>query len=97
MSGRSYSTPQMAQPMRRPRAMRKATGWRAAYRDGRWVEESPPTRSRKRGPAKASGKSRKKAAARRPSTRAKGAKKKAKKKAAKKSAKKASARKAAGR
>jgi DNA topoisomerase-1 len=54
----------------------KATGWRATYQDGRWVEESPPAKPRKRGPAKAKGAARKKGAARRPTARKKGAKKK---------------------
>jgi len=66
----------------------KATGWRATYQDGRWVEEIPPAkRSVKKKPAAG----RKKAAARKPSARKKAAKKAAKKsakKAAKKSAKK---------
>jgi DNA topoisomerase-1 len=62
---------------------RKTTGWRAHYRDGKWVEEIPPTKPKKRRPAKVTGAGRKKAAARRPGARKKSAKKKsARKKAA---------------
>jgi len=69
----------------------KTTGWRAMYRDGKWVEEVPAPKPRKRAAAKAKSKAkgtsaRKKAAAKRPSARKKAPKKKAaaKKKAAKK-------------
>ena len=62
---------------------RKTTGWHAHYRDGNWVEEIPPTKPKKRSPAKVTGAGRKKAAARRPGARKKSAKKKsARKKAA---------------
>jgi DNA topoisomerase-1 len=54
----------------------KATGWRASYQDGRWVEELPPA---KRGVTKKKAAGRKKAAARKPSARKKAAKKAAKK------------------
>ncbi len=63
---------------------RKATGWRAYYRDGKWVAEIPESKPRKRKAAKGKGSGRKKAAARKPSA----AKKAAKKTAATKSAKK---------
>ncbi|MFP6654470.1 MAG: topoisomerase DNA-binding C4 zinc finger domain-containing protein, partial [Myxococcota bacterium] len=55
---------------------RKATGWRADYRDGKWVEEIPPEKRRKRKPAKAKASSRKKSATRKAATRKKSAKKK---------------------
>jgi DNA topoisomerase-1 len=61
---------------------RKTTGWRATYRDGKWVEEIPPAKPRKSGAKKAKGSARKKAAARRPTARKKAAKKKAAKKKA---------------
>jgi DNA topoisomerase-1 len=69
----------------------KTTGWRAHYRDGKWVEEVPPARpvQVKRGKT---GTARKKAAARKPSAGKKSARKKATKK---KSAKKKAARKKA--
>lgn len=56
----------------------KTTGWRAHYRDGKWVEEIPPAKPAKRA-ARAATSGRKKAAARKPAR-----KKAAKKKAAKK-------------
>jgi DNA topoisomerase-1 len=65
----------------------KATGWRAHYQDGKWVEEIPPAKVAKKKAAKVKGAGRKKAAARKPSARKKAAKKRAaKKKAAKKKA-----------
>jgi DNA topoisomerase-1 len=70
----------------------KTTGWRAHYRDGKWVEEIPPAKPAKRA-ARASG-ARKKAAARKSAARKKAAKKKSAKKRA---AKKPSARKKAAR
>jgi DNA topoisomerase-1 len=62
---------------------RKTTGWRAHYRDGKWVEEIPAPKPRKRKAAKVKGAGRKKAAARKPAPRKKAAKKKS---AAKKAA-----------
>ena len=62
---------------------RKTTGWRAEYRDGKWVEEIPAAKPAKRKAAKAKAKAkgkgaaRKKAAARKPAARKKSAKKKA--------------------
>lgn len=56
---------------------RKTTGWRADYRDGKWIEEIPPTKRAKRKPAKAKASSRKKATARKTPKRKKAAKKKA--------------------
>jgi DNA topoisomerase-1 len=54
----------------------KATGWRAFYRDGKWVEEIPkPKEPRKKSPRKKS--SAKKAAARKTPAKKKGAKRKA--------------------
>ncbi len=62
---------------------RKTTGWRAHYRDGKWVEEIPAPKPKKRKAAKVKGAGRKKAAARKPAARKKAAKKKsARKKAA---------------
>lgn len=62
---------------------RKTTGWRADYRDGKWIEEIPPAKPAKRKAVKSKGAARKKAAARKPAARKKSAKKKpAKKKAA---------------
>jgi DNA topoisomerase-1 len=62
---------------------RKTTGWRAHYRDGKWVEEIPAPKPRKRKAAKVKGAGRKKAAARKPAPRKKAVKKKS---AAKKAA-----------
>ncbi len=67
----------------------KTTGWRAHYRDGKWVEEIPPAKPAKRAarkpkPTKARGGARKKAAARKSTSRPKKA-------AAKKTAKRRSA------
>jgi DNA topoisomerase-1 len=62
---------------------RKTTGWRAHYQDGKWVEEIPAPKPKKRKAAKVKGAGRKKAAARKPAARKKAAKKKsARKKAA---------------
>jgi DNA topoisomerase-1 len=55
---------------------RKTTGWRAHYRDGKWVEEIPAPKPRKRKAAKVKSAGRKKAAARKPAPRKKAAKKK---------------------
>jgi DNA topoisomerase-1 len=66
----------------------KATGWRAMYQDGRWVEEIPPAKPARRTVTKKKAVGRKKAAARKPAARKKAAKKAAKK-PAKKSATKA--------
>jgi DNA topoisomerase-1 len=64
---------------------RKTTGWRADYRDRKWVETIPTPKPKKRKATKVKGASRKKAAARKPAARKKPAKKKAaKKKVAKK-------------
>jgi DNA topoisomerase-1 len=49
---------------------RKTTGWRAHYQDGKWVEEIPPAKTKKR-VKKAKGGARKKTAARKPATRKK--------------------------
>jgi DNA topoisomerase-1 len=59
---------------------RKTTGWRADYRDGKWIETIPTPKPKKRKAAKVKGASRKKAAARKPAARKKAAKKKAAKK-----------------
>ncbi len=60
---------------------RKTTGWRADYRDGKWVEHIPEAKPAKRKVAKTKGAARKKAAARKTPARKKAAKKKAAKKA----------------
>ena len=59
---------------------RKTTGWRAHYRDGKWVEEIPAPKLKKRKTAKVKGARRKKAAARKPVARKKAAKKKSSRK-----------------
>jgi len=59
---------------------RKTTGWRADFRDGKWVEEIPVPKPKKRKAAKKKPAGRKKAAARKPATRKKAAKKKSAKK-----------------
>ena len=51
---------------------RKTTGWRADYRDGKWIEEIPPA---KRRTAKVKGAAKKKAASRKASSKKKSAKK----------------------
>jgi DNA topoisomerase-1 len=56
---------------------RKTTGWRADFRDGKWVEEIPVPKPKKRKAAKKKAAGRKKAAARNPAARKKAAKKKA--------------------
>jgi DNA topoisomerase-1 len=56
---------------------RKTTGWRADFRDGKWVEEIPVPKPKKRKAAKKTAAGRKKAAARNPAARKKAAKKKA--------------------
>ena len=56
---------------------RKTTGWRAHYRDGKWVEEIPTPKAKKRKAAKVKGAARKKAAARKPAAKKKSARKKA--------------------
>jgi DNA topoisomerase-1 len=63
---------------------RKTTGWRADFRDGKWVETIPVPRPKKSKAAKVKARGRKKAAARKPAARKKAAKKKAAKKSAKK-------------
>ena len=55
---------------------RKSTGWRAHYRDGKWIEEIPAPKPKKRKAAKVKGAGRKKAAARKPTARKKAARKK---------------------
>ena len=54
---------------------RKTTGWRADFRDGKWVQEIPAPKPKKRKAAKKKGAGRKKAAARKPAARKKAAKK----------------------
>jgi DNA topoisomerase-1 len=61
-------------------ADRKTTGWRADFRDGKWVETIPAPKPKKRKAAKVGAGGRKKAAARKPVTRKRVAKKKAAKK-----------------
>lgn len=56
---------------------RKTTGWRAHYRAGKWVEEIPTPKAKKRKAAKVKGAARKKAAARKPAAKKKSARKKA--------------------
>ena len=63
---------------------RKSTGWRADYRDGKWVEEIPPAKKPKRKAAKKKAAPKKKAAARKSPGRKKSAAKKAAKKVASK-------------
>lgn len=59
---------------------RKTTGWRADFRDGKWVEVIPVPKPKKRKAAKKKPAGRKKAAARKPAARKKAAKKKSAKK-----------------
>lgn len=66
----------------------KTTGWRAHYRDEKWVEEIPPAKPAKKA-ARAGGAAKKKAAARKPGRKKAAKKKAAKKKVAKKKAAKA--------
>jgi DNA topoisomerase-1 len=58
-------------------ADRKTTGWRADFRDGKWVETIPAPKPKKRKAAKVGAGGRKKAAARKPAARKRVAKKKA--------------------
>jgi DNA topoisomerase-1 len=73
----------------------KTTGWRAHYRDEKWVEEIPPAKPAKKA-ARAGGAAKKKAAARKPGRKKAAKKKAAKKKAAKKKVAKKKAAKAKG-